>query len=160
MATGSAIVSNLAQRVGPVLVRARRAFAKTQLDQQSHAQNRERHGDQKRGMLGSSSVPAQPSTVIRSSSAFAPKKDNKQPERRVAVVAAFHGDGEFRIGEGQIDDGGKPIAPITAPTKFPINSATTSTPIAIQNCLAADTAIEAVEERNPIIGWLDFNAWP
>ena len=38
------------------------------------------------------------------------EKRDQQPKRQIAVMAAFHRDREFRIGEGQIDNGAEPVA--------------------------------------------------
>ncbi len=38
------------------------------------------------------------------------EENEQQPDRQVAVVCAFERDGEFRIGEGEIDDGAQPFA--------------------------------------------------
>ncbi len=86
-------------------------------------------------MLGSSVVPDSPSTVIRSSNAPAPKNATEQPQRHVAVVAALQRDGEFRIGEGEIDDGAEPVAFDLLGDEVAKISATVTTAIAIQNVL-------------------------
>ena len=100
-------------------------------------------------MLGASSVPAKPSTVKRSSTAPAPKKIPKQPNRQVAVMGALHGDGEFRIGEGEIDDGAQPVALDLVGDEMADNLGDRQHAHRDPECLAADAAVKAVEKIEP-----------
>ena len=92
--------------------------------------------------------PAQ--TVSRSSNALAPKNATKQPNRQIAVVGALHGDGEFRIGEGEIDDGAQPVAFDLIGDEMAENLGDRHHAHRDPERLAADAAVKAVEEVGPI----------
>ena len=61
-------------------------------------------------MLGVSSLPANPEHGKTDRARRRRRRKRQQPDRQVAVVDAFHRHREFRIGEGEIDDGAEPVA--------------------------------------------------
>ena len=75
---------------------------------------------------------------------------NKQPDRQVAVVGAFQRHGEFGIGEGEIDDGAQPLALnlLGDEMKDQLDRGEHNHPD--PEHLAADAAMESVEEIRPI----------
>src|SRR5580700_7986625 len=75
---------------------------------------------------------------------------DQEPQRHVAVVAALHRDREFGIGECQIDDGAKPVALDRFSEQVVGNFGGRDRGHCNPKCLAADAAIEAVEEIGPI----------
>ena len=81
----------------------------------------------------------------------------QQPERHVAVVGALHRDGEFRIGEREIDDGAQPVALDLLGDEMTGNLGGHHHAERDPERLAADAAVEAVEEIGPIHCTAAFN---
>ena len=65
-------------------------------------------------------------------------------------MAAFHGDREFGIGEGEIDDGAQPVALDLFGEKMAENLGNRQCRHRDPERLAADAAVETVEEIGPI----------
>ena len=78
------------------------------------------------------------------------EENPQQPKRHVAVVAAFHGDGEFRIGENEIDDGAEPLALHAFGDEMGDDLGDSQRTHRDPERLAADAAVKAVEKVGPI----------
>ena len=65
-------------------------------------------------------------------------------------MAALHGDGEFRIGEGEIDDGAQPVALDLLGDEMADDLGGRHHAHRDPERLAADAAVKAVEKIGPI----------
>src|SRR6202034_2758173 len=139
-----------AERIRSVLVRADGAAAKAELDEENEGQHRKRQRDRDRQQAGLIVGPGhfQHSKQIKERART--KKRNQEPKRQIAIVSAFQGDGEFRIGVSQIDDGAEPVALNLFREDMTENLGDGERRNPDPESLAADAAVETGEEVCPI----------
>src|SRR5579862_9846092 len=111
MAMGSAVIadnvparSGVSERVRTVLVRPFSAFTEAELCQKSKADDRKRDRDGERDQAGVLVAARQIEHHEQIEKSTGGKERDQHPVRHVAVMGAFYGHGEFRIGESEIDD--------------------------------------------------------
>ena len=140
-----------AGRAGPVRTGSgRRAAAKAELDEENEAQHRERQRDgdrQQAGLIVGAGHFQHRKQIEQGAGA---KKRDQKPKRQIAIVGAFQGDGEFRIGVSQIDDGAEPVALNLFGEDMTENLGDGERRYADPESLAADAAVETGEEVCPI----------
>ena len=100
--------------------------------------------------FGSSRVPRQSENGEQVEQHAGAEENADHPRRHVAVVTAFGGDREFRIGEGEIDDGGQPFAFDLIGNHVEEDFDGDHRAHRNPERLAADAAVEAVEKIEPV----------
>ena len=101
-------------------------------------------------MLGASSVPARLEHREQIEQRAGAEKKHQQPDRQIAVVRALHRDREFRIGEGEIDNGAEPVALDLFGDEMAHDLGDRQHAHRDPERLAADAAVKAVEKIRPI----------
>ena len=101
-------------------------------------------------MLGVSSLPPTSRTASEIKQRAGAEKKHQEPDRQISVMDALYRHRKFRIGEGEIDNSAEPIALDLFGEEMRDQFGERQCAHCQPERLAADAAVEPVEQINPI----------